>query len=184
LLYYVQATADDSVGTIAFSPEGAEHDVYSYVVTYAQAEASDVVINELMALNSTTLADPQGEYDDWIELYNTGDQTIDLSGMYLSDNPENPLKWQIPDGTIIQPGDYILIWADEDGNDDPGLHANFKLSSKGETLWLYDTDANQNVLLDTVSFDTMEADQSIGRLPNGAGGFTTLAEPSPLSMNQ
>ncbi len=183
LRYYVQATAADSFGTMTFSPAGAEHDVYTYVVTYARAETTPVVINELMASNNTTIADPQGNYDDWIELFNTSNETVDLSGMYLSDNPENPLKWRFPAGTTIASGGYIIVWADEDAGDVPGLHTNFKLSSQGETLWLYDTDAHNNVLLDSVSFASLETDQSMGRVPDGQGPMIVLPVPSPLGSN-
>jgi len=183
LRYYVQATAADGVGTLAFSPAGAEHNVYTYVVTYAKAEVTPVVINELMARNATTIADPQGEYDDWIELFNISDEIVDMSGMYLSDNPENPLKWKFPKNTTIAPGGYTIVWADEDGGDEPGLHANFKLSSQGETLWLYDTDTHNNALLDSMSFEALETDQSMGRVPDGQGPMQILPVPSPLGPN-
>jgi hypothetical protein len=183
LRYYFQATAADSFGTLAFSPPGAEHDVYTYVVTYAKAENSPVVINEIMARNDTTIADPQGEYDDWIELFNTSSETVDLSGMYLSDNPDNPLKWRFPAGTTIAPGGYTIVWADEDVDDEPGLHANFKLSSQGETVWMYDTDTRKNALLDSVSFTALKADQSVGRVPDGNGPMQILPIPSPLGHN-
>jgi hypothetical protein len=183
LRYYVQATAADTTGSIVFSPAGAEYDVYTYVVTYVRVETSDVVINELMARNDTTIADPQGDYDDWIELFNMSGEAVDLSGMYLSDNPENPLKWKFPEGITITPAGYLLVWADENGGDEQGLHANFKLSSQGETVWLYDTDANNNVLLDSVSFGALEADQSMGRVPDGSGAMQILSAPSPLGPN-
>jgi len=184
LRYYVQATANDGAGTLVFDPEGAEYHVYTHVVTYPQADVSPVVINELMARNNTTIADPQGDYDDWIELLNVSNQTVDLSGMYLSDNPENPLKWQFPEGTTLKPGDYLLVWADEDGQDEPGLHANFKLSaSKGETVWLYDTDERDNMLLDSVTFGAQSTDISVGRYPDGTGPMQVLV-PSPLGPNE
>jgi hypothetical protein len=183
LRYYVQAAAADGVGTLAFSPAGAEYDIYTYVVTYARAEGSTVVINELMARNVATISDPQGDYDDWIELFNTSSETVDLSGMYLSDNPENPLKWQFPASTTIAPCGYLIVWADEDGGDEPGLHANFKLSSNGETLWFYDADSRNNLLLDSVTFPEMEADESIGRVPDGWGQMRMLSSPSPLAPN-
>jgi len=183
LRYYVQATADDSVGTLVFSPEGAEHNNYTHVVTYAQADSSPVVINEVMAKNDAAWADPQDEYDDWIELKNASDEAIDLAGMYLSDNPEIPLKWQFPADMVIEAGDYLIVWADEDGGDEPGLHANFKLASAGETIWLYDTDERGNALLDSVSFEALEADQSIGRSPDGIGFFQVLSTPSPANPN-
>jgi hypothetical protein len=173
----------DSFGTLAFNPDGAEHNVYTFLVTSVKIEASPVVINELMARNDTTIADPQGDYDDWIELYNKSSETVDMSGMYLSDNPENPLKWQFPAGTTIDSGGYLIVWADDDEGDVQGLHANFKLSSQGETLWLYDIDAHNNALLDTVSFANLAADQSMGRVPDGQGPMQVLSVPSPLGPN-
>ena len=183
LRYYVQAAAADGVGTLAFSPAGAEYDTYIYVVTYPCAQYSAVVINELMTRNDAAFADPQGDYDDWIELFNASSETVDLSGMYLSDNPENPLKWQFPAGTTIASGGYLIVWADEDDGDEPGLHANFKLSSSGETLWLYDADSRNNLLLDSVTFPEMEADQSVGRVPDGQGKIQILSVPSPFDSN-
>jgi len=61
-----------------------------------------VVINELQAANSKTISDPDfGEQGDWIELYNTGSSTVDLSGWFLTDDPSEPQQWQIPAGTSI-----------------------------------------------------------------------------------
>jgi hypothetical protein len=181
--YYVQATAADSVGTLAFDPEGAEHDFYTYVVTYPQAAYSGIVFNEVMAKNVAIIADPQGEYEDWIELENVSEQTISLTGMYLSDDPNYPLKWQFPDGTEIGPRQYLLVWADEDGEDEPGLHANFKISAGGETLWLFDTIENGHVLLDSVTTEGLSGDQSCGRYPDGAGVMQILSVPTPGGAN-
>jgi hypothetical protein len=66
-----------------------------------------LVINEFMASNGVTLADPQNEYDDWIEIFNLLNMPLDLAGMYLTDDLDNPTKWQFPlnrsDETIIGP---------------------------------------------------------------------------------
>ncbi len=183
LRYYVQAMTDDGLGTVAFDPPCAEHEVYAYVVTYPHGASSAVVVNEVMARNRSAVADPQGEYDDWIELKNISDQAIDLSGMYLSDNPINPLKWQFPQGTQLGPGGYLIVWADEDGGDEPGLHANFKLSSDGETVWLYDTPAKGYALLDSATFEDLAADRSCARYPDGTGPMQTASAPSPLGPN-
>jgi len=152
-------------------------------MTYSDAAFSSIVFNELMARNDTTLADPQGEYDDWIELKNIGDQTVDLAGMYLSDNPDNPLKWQFPEGTLVEPGGYLLVWADEDGSDEPGLHANFRLAGDGETVWLFDTIEQGHALLDSVTFEDLDEDQCSGRSPDGEGPMQVLSVPSPLGPN-
>ncbi len=183
LQYYVQATAADQTGTLTFDPAGAEHEVYTHLVTYPQAACSPVVINELMASNTSTIADPQSDYDDWIELLNVSDQVVDLSGMYLSDNPAKPLKWRFPDGVRLDPGEYLLVWADEDGGDEPGLHANFKLSRRGETVWLYDIEERGNQLLDSISFGAQYEDVSFGRHPDGFGPPQVLSAPTPLGLN-
>jgi CotH kinase protein/Lamin Tail Domain len=183
LRYYVQATADNNARAMTFSPVGAEHEVYTHIMTYSEAASSPIVFNELMARNKATIADPQGEYDDWIELKNISSDSVDLGGMYLSDNPEHPLKWKFPEGTVIEPGEYLLVWADEDGGDEPGLHANFKLASEGETIWLFDTIESRHALLDSVTFVDLEEDQSCGRYPDGEGPMRALAAPSPVGAN-
>jgi hypothetical protein len=183
LRYYVQATAADSAGTLAYHPEGAEHNVYTHVVTYPQAAYSGVVLNEVMTKNVASIADPQGQYDDWIELKNISDEAIDLAGMYLSDSPDNPLKWQFPEGTSVGPGEYLLVWADEDGGDEPGLHTSFKLSSQGETIWLFDTVEKGHALLDSVTIEGLSGDLSCGRYPDGAGPAQILASPTPGEAN-
>ena len=137
-----------------------------------------VVINELMADNDNTSEDPQGDYDDWVELFNRTDSPIDLTGMYLSDKEDNPTKWQFPDGTVIAANGYLIVWCDEDHDDEEateGLHSNFKLSKSGETVLLVDTDANGNTVLDSIVFGEQETDVSYGRIPNGTGDFQVVA---------
>ena len=90
--------------------------------------AVPLVINEFMASNSSCVPDPQGQYDDWVELHNYGPDVINIGGMYLTDNLSDPTKWQIPAETTIPAGGYLLIWADDDTGD-AGLHANFKLDA-------------------------------------------------------
>ena len=138
------------------------------------AQFTPVVINELMPLNEATMADPQGELDDWVELHNKTAEAVDLSGMYLSDKQGNPRKWEFPEGAAIEAGGYLIVWLDEDGSDEPGLHANFKLTSSGEMLMLVDSDERNNQLLDEVVFDSMEEDRSWGRYPDATGNFEVL----------
>ena len=82
-------------------------------MTWAQ-----VRINEILAVNQGYGTDPQGDAEDWIELANAGNVTLDLGGYYLSDDPENPQKWQFP---VDQPSltrlparGHLLVWADSD----------------------------------------------------------------------
>lgn len=181
--YYVEARSANSARAAAFSPPRAEQDTYSYRVALATAVSSPVVINELMASNASTIADPQGHYDDWIELWNLSDEPVDLTGKYLSDNPNNPRKWKFPEGTVIPADDYLIVWADEDGPDTPGLHANFKLSASGEEVFLLDTDASNNAILDAVTFGAQTTDRSYGRNPHEPAVFAPMT-PTPGAPNQ
>jgi hypothetical protein len=74
----------------------------------------DVVINEIMPVNSFTITDEYGEYDDWIELFNMSAAAIDLSGYFLTDNKKELSKWVIPQGTSISGNSYLIIWTDAD----------------------------------------------------------------------
>jgi len=146
------------------------------------AEQGIVVINEFMASNDETLADPQGEYDDWIELHNPTTSAIDLGGMYLTDDLSSPEKWQFPDTTLAANG-YILVWSDGDEGATPGLHANFELSGDGEQIGLYDRDDRGNAVLDTLTFGLQESGVSAGRIPDGTGSTVTLETATPGLAN-
>ena len=89
--------------------------------------------------------------------------------MYLTDKVNNLKKWAFPENTTIPAGGYLLVWLDEDGKAETGLHANFKLSRNGETVALVDTDKHGNQILDSVTFEKQEQDVAIGRWPNGNG---------------
>jgi hypothetical protein len=134
--------------------------------TYETPEPT-VVINEVMPSNSATAADQNGEYDDWIELFNLTSKTIDLSGYYLSDTKKDITKWKFPEKTSITANGYLIIWADNDTLE-VGLHANFKLSSEGEVVILTNP---QNVVIDKVTFPAQTLDITYSRVPNGTGDF-------------
>jgi len=137
-----------------------------------------------MASNVSCIEDPEGQCDDWIEIYNYGVDAVDLGGMYLTDNLSDPVKWQIPANdptlTTIDPGGYLLIWADGDTSD-AGLHANFKLSATGEEIGLFKSDGI--TLLDSVIFDEQTSDISYGRYPDGSDGWRFFGSPSPAAEN-
>ena len=106
-----------------------------------------------MAANTKSLTDPQGQHEDWLELHNLTNDVLNLTGMYLTDKTDNPKKWAFPENTTIPAHGYLLVWLDEDGKADGGLHANFKLSRNGETVMLVDTDIRGNQVLDAVTFE-------------------------------
>jgi len=161
--YYIYA---ENLNAASFSPARAEFEFYSISVTFT---TGDLVINEFMADNVSTVTDQDGEYDDWVELYNNGSEDINLNGYYLSDNASNPGKWSFSDTTIAA-GGYLVVWADDDSGQE-GLHSNFKLSASGETVVLSDTDLN---LLDQIDFGAQKPDTTTGRFPNGTGDFAEM----------
>lgn len=128
---------------------------------------TSVVINEIMASNQTYITDENDEYEDWVELYNTSNGAVNLTGWFLTDNPDNLDKWEFPTNTIIPAHGYIIIWADEDSSQGP-LHANFKLSAAGEQLLLVSPSGSA---VQDVSFGQQEADKGYARSPNGTGDF-------------
>lgn len=83
---------------------------FSLVLLHTTAFSQQVAINEVMASNASTIADEDGDYQDWIELYNYGEEPVNLEGFGLSDNSNNPFKWVFPNVTI-EPGQYLLVWA-------------------------------------------------------------------------
>ena len=167
--YYVEANAAKTHGTTDFSPARTEFNPAQYRVSAPVAKESPIVINELMAANTKSLTDPQGQHEDWLELHNLTNEVINLSGMYLTDKVDNLKKWAFPENTTIPARGYLLVWLDEDGKAEEGLHANFKLSRNGETVALVDTDTHGNQVLDSVTFDKQENDVALGRWPNGNG---------------
>ncbi len=145
------------------------------------APTFQLYINEIMASNNNTIADNEGEYDDWIEIYNGGGESIYLGDKFLSDKPNNPDKWQMPDVSIA-PGEYLLFWADKD-EDQGDFHTNFKLSSEGEFVGIFDSDGNNNNLIDGNYFGKLETNASLSRLPDGVGYFQ-LATATPSASNE
>ncbi|MHC4323243.1 MAG: lamin tail domain-containing protein, partial [Planctomycetota bacterium] len=155
----------------------------------ADRNQANLVINEVMASNSSTIQDPQGQYDDWIEIYNFGSEAVNIGGMYLTDNLTDPTKWQIPTNnpsdTTIPAHGYLLIWADKDTTD-TGLHANFKLDAMGEELGLFDTSASGMdgvTLIDYVIFDEQTVDISYGCYPDTSDNLIFLVSPTPGTEN-
>ncbi len=139
-------------------------------------------INECMADNTATLEDPDepGEFPDWIELYNLSPDSVDVGGMYLTDDLDDPTKYQVPAGLAIPSGGYLLFWLDDDGTQGP-THTNFNLNAVGEQIALIDTEGI--TAIDSVTFGTQTADVSYGRIPDGGDSWKFFPEPTPSATN-
>lgn len=167
LQFYVYAE-NNNAGI--FSPERAEHEWYTVASDYATLSAGDVVINEIMAVNSSTVQNANGLFSDWVELYNTSPDTVILDHLNLSDDAANPVKWGFPTGLTIAPNGFLIVWADGDTSSGE-LHCTFKFSGSGEQTYL--SYANGYVI-DSISFPLQSADVSWGRYPNGTGPFVYM----------
>lgn len=150
-----------------------------------QAPPSPVVINEFMAGNFRTKDDPYDESDDWVELHNTSDSTVDVGGMYLTDNLRKPDRWRIPDSvpkqTRIPAHGYLLLWMDKQPEQGP-LHANFKLNKKSGVVALFSSDGRQAV--DQVHYGQQRTDVSWGRDPAAPDQWTFFQRSTPGHANR
>lgn len=141
--------------------------------------AQMVVINEMASSNTSVNADMDGEYSDWVELYNNSNVAVNLNGYGLSDDGFSLFKWTFPSVTI-QPNTYLLVWASGKNRKTSELHSNFSIKSSGEKIWLT---LPNGTLLDTVPAKFVASNFSLGRWPNGTGAWTTLAKPTPNNAN-
>ncbi len=143
------------------------------------AWAQNIKINEISAANATIQTDEDGDYSDWIELYNPTSQTVDLAGFYLSDDFNQPQKWIFP--TIqIKPAAFLIIWlSGKNRTLTLPLHTNYKLDKSGETISLY---AKNGTVLDRATFVNQEDDITCGRFPDG-GEWKEKLRPTPSSSN-
>ncbi|MBM4399354.1 MAG: CotH kinase family protein [Candidatus Cloacimonetes bacterium] len=155
-----------------FYPARAEYDYMTIQVT---PNLGLLYINEIMAKNAS-FPDPNGENDDWVEIYNPNDFPVDIGGMYMTDNHySNGISaWtQIPSTapgtTTIPPHGYLVVWFDEDLDQGP-LHINDKLGGASDAVYLIDTDGT--TVLDSFTWTDATGlntdDISIGRMSDGS----------------
>lgn len=137
----------------------------------------DLILNEVMAGNDSTIADGNGDFDDWIEIVNTGSTPMELSSFRLTDDMAYPERFAFPD-TVLQPGEYLLLWADGEPEQGP-LHAGFKLDGDGEELYLM----QDWVIVDQLTFPDLDDDDSWGRFPDLTGNWSLQAYPTPGAPN-
>ena len=142
-----------------------------------------LVINEFLALNGSCCTDNEGDNDDYIELFNYGTEEVNIAGLYITDDMGNQSSYyQIPDvdnSTIIQPGDHLLLWADNEEEQGP-LHLGFKLNGTSEHIALYMS--NKDSLIDDISYGNQDVDIAYGRYPDGGENWGFM-NPTPNATN-
>lgn len=149
----------------------------NHAVLTGQTAQSPVVVNEVMAVNGTTLQDEDGAYSDWVELYNTGSERVDLTGYGLSDDGGDLLKWRLPQ-VSLEPGGYLIVFLSGKDRTQGELHASFKLAAEGECLCFSDPSGR---LIQRVDFDLLKEDQAWAR---GGDGEYGVRAPTPGRANQ
>ena len=164
-------------------------------ITIVYADTPNLYINEFLSSNASINLDSDFySFCDWIEIYNSEDTVVNISGYYITDDLSDPFKFQFPDSSIIQPNSFFIVWAD--GKDyHPGsyvldpeniditittCHSNFKLKKSGEEIGLFNSNGD---VIDSILFDGQITDISYGRKPDGNSEWFYFSEPSPLDSN-
>jgi hypothetical protein len=138
----------------------------------------DIVLNEFLTSNSTGLQDETGAFPDWIEIFNRGDAEIDLTGWTLTDDISDPFKWELPDGTVVAAGAYLVVFADSDVADGD-LHASFNLDKDGGDVAISDP---SGVIDSVTNYAPQETDVSWGRASDGGSPWESQS-PTPDASN-
>jgi gliding motility-associated-like protein len=144
---------------------------------------AQVIINEFSCSNRNGLTDAFGDRGDWIELYNMGASTEDISGYYLSDNDGNLSKWQIPAGTTVPAGGYQMVFCSKrdlvNGNE---LHTSFGLTqTKNE--WIILTTSGGSIIDSLRIVNPTQKDHSYGRTTDAAQSWSIFPTPTPNAPN-
>ena len=140
-----------------------------------------VRINEWLAGNRLTNRDEHGDYDDWVELYNYGNEPVCIGGRFLTNGLAKHDSWMIPYCTVIAPHGFLVVWCDKEPDDGP-VHTNYRLDALlGEEIALYDL--NTATLIDSVRFGPQQTDISQGRYPDGLTTIRQLDRPTPGAPN-
>jgi hypothetical protein len=143
-------------------------------------------INELMAKNDAAFADVAGEYDDWLEVYNSNDFPVDPGGLYLMRSNPDAEPWMIPlyapDSTKINPGGFKIFWMDRDPEQGI-LHTGFNLPASGGSVAIASFMNKEFHVIDEISYGSQQADEAFGRYPDG-GMLLSVLHLSPGSSNR
>ena len=149
-----------------------------FLFFYGGLAAQNLVINEILSSNTSINPDENGDYEDWVELYNGSGSAINLNGYGLTDDPTLPFKWTFTN-IAINPGQYLLVWASSKNRVSPP-HTNFKISASGEQIILT---SSTGVKIDEVPAVSLPSNVSYSRSPNATGSFILTTSPSPAGPN-
>ena len=141
--------------------------------TPTDSEEFGLQVNEVLSKSDQDIPD-------WIELTNTSAESISLSGYQLTDDYGSDTPWVFPEGTELEAGQFLIVWADDGETTQEELHADFKLSADGETLTLLDEEGE---VVEEIAFPELEPDTSYGRVEDGSE-WAVFAVPTQGSTNE
>ncbi len=167
-------------GITDVSPAANEFAGGSWSLTVNAGGAGALTINEFLAANATSIADENGDQNDWIEIYNPGASAVNLAGWSLTTDPDQPAGWIFPSRTIAA-GGYLVVFASaKDRKPASGnLHANFKLNETGGYLALMSPDSPRAVATKFDPYPVQRYDFSYG--PQTGGALRYFARPLPVT---
>jgi len=144
--------------------------------------SSQVIINEYSCSNLSNFQDNYNQYEDWVELYNIGSSTIDLSGYFLSDRATNPTKWKIPNGVTINPNGRLMVICSGRNEYTGGyLHPNFKLTQTKPENFLISNPIG--VQIENITLIPTQKGHSRGRTTDGSATWSLFTTPTPNATN-
>ncbi len=152
--------------------------VFLFLISFS-VEAQELVINEILSSNQSGIQDMDGDHEDWIELYNNTNESINLSNYFLSDEGDNLSKWQFPNQEIL-PHSFLLVFASAKDVVGEELHTNFRIKSSGEKLYLSNSTGG---LVDQIEAVQLMADESYARYPDASMLMYKIFNPSPGNSN-
>jgi len=178
LMILILALACDPVALDVPDTDEADADTDTDTDTDTDADTDvptpgDVALNEMLSYDSS--GGP-----DWIELYNPGEEDMDLSGWGITDHYGQYEPYEFENGTEIPGGEYLLLLADGENRVDDDIHLSFRLAFAGETITLLDDDGD---VYDETAFPEMEGDHSWAAIPDGSDDWEEERNPTPGRSN-
>ncbi len=174
--YYARAA--DRFGRTDLWPNKAPAEYRAYTVGHVPPQLR---VNEVLARNDTGIEDEFDERNDWVEIHNAGSASVELGGMFLTDDFDQTHKWKLP-SRVLAPGEFLIVWADDEP-EQGDWHATFRLSTEGESIGLYETEDHGNVRIHGFRFGRMSADVSVGCRRSQDTAPEYLVPPTPGAGN-
>jgi hypothetical protein len=145
---------------------------------------SGIIVNEYSVSNLSTVADNYGYFEDWIELFNDGNSTINISGYFLSDDPEEPMKWAFPAGTTVSANDHLVVWVSgrntSSGN---SHHTNYRLSQTKDDPEYIVLSNPLGEIIEQYQLEITQKGHSRGRTTDGSIEWGIFIQPTPNNSN-